>query len=278
MSSTYSDPHSSNVGRSRRKLGLVAGGVVIVVGAVLCWRVPIFRFIHHAANTSPAASMIPRNNQPASAAPRQGEASAAASAQITWKQVSSFRFDWDRYKDVQVTLEMPSSWNDALGDPPIGDFQRVRIAIPAKKEFVFEGDWVGGLRELRYLKAYPVHDAKNLVESKDLLALKAAQDRTLLFMFGWAYASNPGSLEILELSDDGEPRIIFDQKNFQLTDFRDLDGDGVAEIVGLPDFAQCASETDCDKVPFDVYHLASVAGGKAELSTPLSETYNSQIR
>jgi hypothetical protein len=54
----------------------------------------------------------------------------------------------------------------------------------------------------------------------------------LLVLFGYSYASSPGSPDVLEVSKDGRPAVVFHRNEFGLSDLRDLDGDGLAEIVG----------------------------------------------
>jgi len=195
----------------------------------------------------------------------------AAFAQPASKTVSAFRFDWDGQKDVQVVLEIPASWSDP------GDFTRVRIRIPGQKEFTLTNKkgWVKFGSEVA--SASPeVLKATNLADSKYVLALKAADKRTLLFLFGYSYASSPGSLDVLELSNDGQPRVVLHRNEFGLKEVRDLDGDGLAEIVGYPCLSQEFGNGLLTYDPFNVYMLGATSASPSTLSLPLSKTYNLQ--
>ena len=116
---------------------------------------------------------------------------------------------------------------------------------------------------------------KNLAGSKYVLALSASQkNRTLLFLLGYSYASSPGSLDVVELPQVGAPRRVLHRDELGLVDVRDLDGDGIAEIVTRP----CLSEVFGNGLqtydPLHVYALAKEAGDAAALSLPLSKDYN----
>ena len=154
-------------------------------------------------------------------------------AQTSWKRVSFFTFNWNGHMGVQVIFEIPTT----LSDP--GDFTRVRIRVPGQKEFFVTNDngWVKyGSEEA---SASPVVlKMENCVQSKYVLALKATDERTLLFLLGYSYASSPGSLDVLDLSDDGRPRIALHRDELGLLELRDLDGDGITEIVGYPCLSQ----------------------------------------
>jgi hypothetical protein len=195
---------------------------------------------------------------------------ASAFTQTAWKRVSTFQFEWNGHANVQVSLEIPTQWNDP------GDFTRIRIHVPGQKEFVLRNDngWVKYASEaasisLRLLKR------KNLVTSQYVMALDASDhSRTLLFLLGYSYASSPGSLDVLELSDRGEPQVVLHRDEFGLEDLIDLDADHVAEIVGFPCLSQEFGNGLATYDPFNVYKLAESKGADAQLSIPLSKTYN----
>lgn len=190
-------------------------------------------------------------------------------AQTTWKRVSSFTFDMDGRKDVQVVLEIPTSWSQP------GDFTRVRIRVPGQKEITMANGsgWVKyGSDEA---SASPeIRRATNLASSKYVLALKAADKRTLLFLLGYSYASAPGSLDVVELSDDGQPGIVLHRDEFGLKELRDVDADGVAEIVGYPCLSQEFGNGLLTYDPLIVYKLEATLASHAVLSLPLSKSYN----
>jgi hypothetical protein len=196
--------------------------------------------------------------------------SAIAPAQTKWQNVSAFQFDWDGHRDVNVLLEKPSEWNDP------GDFTRIRIRVPGQKEFVLtnQNGWVRYASESASMMP-DLMKKRSLTPSKYLLAVGAAHDaRTLLFLFGYSYASSPGSLDVLEISQFGQPHVVLHREEFGLAEVRDLDGDGVAEVVGFPCLSQEFGDGLLTYDPLNVYKLDATKGVQARLSIPLSKTYN----
>lgn len=196
---------------------------------------------------------------------------AGLSAQATWKRVSSFKFDWNGRRDVQVVLDIPTSWSDP------GDFTRVRIGVPGQKEFTLtnKNGWVKyGSDEAS--TSPEILKMTNLVVSQYVLVLKASSKRTLLFLLGYSYASSPGSLDVLELADDGHLRSVLHREEFGLRDLRDVDGDAVAEVIGYPCLSQEFGNGLETYDPFNVYKLGATIASPASLSVPLSKSYNLQ--
>ncbi len=194
----------------------------------------------------------------------------SAFGQTSWKRVSWFTFDWDGHKDVQVVLEIPPAWSDP------GDFTRLRIRVPGQKEFVLKNNtgWVKYCSEGAGIPSDFVHSVKNAAPSGYVLALKVTPGRTLLFLLGYAYASSPGSLDVLEISATGQPRVVLHKEELGLHEVRDLDGDGVAEIVGYPCLSQMFGNGLQTYDPFNIYKLSSASATPAKLSLPLSKSYN----
>ena len=193
-------------------------------------------------------------------------AASTAFAQSNWREVSSFKFDWDNHANIRITLSLPSPWDDP------GDFTRIRIGVPGHNDVVFRNDsgWVKYRTELRSA----LKTSKNLAPSDFVLALKADEGRTLLFLFGYGYASSPGALDVLELTRDGETRRVLHRDELGLQDVRDLDRDGVAEIVGYPCLSQEWGNGLLTYDPYNVYKLGINPGANASLSETLSKTYN----
>jgi hypothetical protein len=191
-----------------------------------------------------------------------------STAEDKWKLVSSFQYDWDNHGAVNFVFEIPSA-----GAEGGGDFTRVRIQVPGQKEFVLtnEDGWVDYTpKEASISSKLP----STLAPSKKVLAVKAAQNRTLIFLFGFGYASSFGKLDMLEISDTGEPRLALRLDELRLEEVRDLDGDGIAEVIGKT----CMTETWGNDLvtysPFNIFKLNAISGGTAELSLPLSKSYN----
>lgn len=192
-----------------------------------------------------------------------------AFGQTNWQQVSNFHFKWNNYKDVHVTLEIPSGWNDP------GDFTRICIQVPGHKDFTLGNDegWVkynSGMAEVSHL----IRARKNLASSEYVLALPVANGRMLLFLTGYSYASSPGSLDILEISASGQPHVVLHKEELGLKDVRDLDHDGMTEVIGYPCLSEEFGNGLASYDPFNVYSLAAAPGGRAVLSIPLSRDYN----
>lgn len=192
----------------------------------------------------------------------------ATPAQTKWTQVSSFRFNWNQHTNAQITLEIPYPWSDP------GDFTRIRIRVPGRKDFILtnKNGWVKYASEDASLPKALL--AKNLARSSHVLALKVAENRTALFLFGYAYASSPGSLDVLELSADNQPRVVLHRDELGLQDVRDLDADNTAEVVGYPCLSQEFGNGLLTYDPFHVYKLGGHSGVAATLSLPLSKAYN----
>ncbi len=193
-----------------------------------------------------------------------------ACAQTNWKRVSTFSFEWNSHANVQVSLEIPSQY----GDP--GDFTRIRIHVPGRKEFVLRNSdgWVKYVSDQGSISP-GLLKRKNLIPSKYVFAQEASNHgRVLLFLLGYSYASSPGSLDVLELTEAGDPHVVLHRKELGLTDVIDLDDDGVTEVVGDPCFSQEFGNGLLTYDPFNVYRLAETKGGDAKLSIPLSKSYN----
>jgi hypothetical protein len=186
----------------------------------------------------------------------------------TWKQVSSFQYDWDHHGAATFIFELPSAGADGGGD-----FTRLRIQVPGRKEFVLvnEDGWVD----------YPSDGAsissklpKTVTSSKHVLAVRAMEKRTLLFLFGYGYASSFGKFDVVEISEAGDPQVVLHRDEFMLEELRDLDGDGIPEVVGKTCLSQTWGNDLLTYDPFNVYKLDATAGSPAKLSLALSKSYN----
>lgn len=191
----------------------------------------------------------------------------AATAQTKWRQVSELTLDWDDRPNVRIVLSIPSPWDEP------GDFTRVSILVPQRKNVVFTNK-TGWVKYDTEATSAEVKKYKNIVPSDYVLALKASPNRTLLLLIGYGYASSPGSLDVLEISEDGGARRVLHRDELGLKELRDLDGDGFAEIVGYPCLSQEWGNGLLTYDPFNVYRLSNAPGGNATLSVPLSKSYN----
>lgn len=179
-----------------------------------------------------------------------------------------FQIDWENRGTASVVIEIPSNW----GDP--GDFTRLHIRMPGRKDFVLtnENGWVK--YGSNYASISPELRKTNLVGSDYVLAVKASEHRTLLLLFGYSYASSPGSLDVLGVSDDGQIGVVLHRDEFGLKEVRDLDGDGIVEVVGYPCLSEEWGNGLLSYAPFNVYNLGFSPAAHSNLSLSLSETYN----
>lgn len=197
--------------------------------------------------------------------------SQAVAGQTTWNRVSSFQHRFDNQdRAVVFVLEVPSPWKGN------GDFARIRIRVTGQREFVLasEDGWAEYAEQETQLTNKLRKSIKNLVRSTYVLMAKAAENRTFLFLFGHVYGSSPGSLDVLELGLEGRPRVVLHRNELGLEDVRDLDGDGVAEVVGYPCLSESYGEGFQTYNPFHVFKLGPTATSRASLSLSLSKAYN----
>jgi hypothetical protein len=184
----------------------------------------------------------------------------------TGEVLSSSQFNWDNRGVASLSIEKdPISIGDA-------DFNRIRIRVAGQKDFVITN--THGWIKLKSAGLSSRLISAQVVGSEYVLAVKASKERTLLFLFGYAYASAPGSLDILALSQDGRPEVVFHRKEFGLSEVLDLDGDGLTEVVGYPCLSQEWGNGLETYDPFNVYKFRLSPSAQATLSLPLTKSYN----
>jgi hypothetical protein len=183
-----------------------------------------------------------------------------------WGVAEKFDFDWQgngqpaHFKIEQSQEEQTS---------------RLTISIKGQKDWVLENDDVWEefardfLKEEDFLKKN-----KNLAASKYAFTLApSASARPWIFLVTPQYGSDPGNLWVLALNSSGRPEIIL-KETLHIKEFRDLDGDGIAEIAGQPCFSQSWSDNLLTYDPLHVYKLKTMPKPELELSLPLSQDYN----
>lgn len=189
-----------------------------------------------------------------------------------WKIVETFQFDWndDGQPDTFI-LENPSD----VQEP--GSFKRLRVKLSGQPDFTLESDdnWVpygNGLND-----GSGSFGQKNLVNSQYALLLPMSTSnnkRALLFLMSLGVGSTPGKLQVLQIDDDGSPKVVFYKDEFDLVDFVDLDGDGYPEIVGKPCFEQMREDGFETYAPFQAYKTPRDGAPRATISVGMSGTYN----
>lgn len=134
----------------------------------------------------------------------------------------SFDIDNDNSKEA-IIIEKIKDWNDP------GDFHRIRIKKGNGKEVQFFNafGWVViGNYETQHVDGF---SSNNLLNSKYVILQNAGDGNLLLFAFGYVYASQPGILSIINLSNKNEPKLIFND-NYYLFGFKDLNNDNIKEL------------------------------------------------
>ena len=152
---------------------------------------------------------------------------------------------------------------------------RLTISIKGQKDWVLENDDVWEefardfLKEEDFLKKN-----RNLAASKYAFSLAPSPSaRPWIFLVTPQYGSDPGTLFVLALDSSSRPEIIL-KTTLHIREFRDLDGDGVAEIAGQPCFSQSWSDNLLTYDPLHVYKLESAPKRELKLSLPLSKDYS----
>jgi hypothetical protein len=105
-------------------------------------------------------------------------------------------------------------------------------------------------------------------------ALRDRQGQPMVAVFGYAFASDPGAVRVIGLDGAGRPRVLLRQETFALAEVRDLDGDGVAELIGRRRLSQTSGECRTTYDPFAVYRLDAGPAARFRYSEGLSRRYN----
>ncbi len=155
-------------------------------------------------------------------------------------------------------------------------YRRLRIQTPGQRDFelINSDAWWIHYQEFEFKTWFS--GRQNVLNSKYIFGLHAKFDgrlHTLVFLIGWPFASSPGSLHVIDLEESRPPTVLLEKEELELLDVRDLDGDGNPEILGLPCMTHSADGEILSYAPFHVYARPR-GGGAAELSLPLSRTYN----
>jgi uncharacterized protein len=98
----------------------------------------------------------------------------------------------------------------------------------------------------------------NILKSKYIMmipGINGSSKYPLLFLLGWPYVSDPESLHVVALGNDGIPKEILNLKNFDLDSFADLDKNSTLELIGNP-CTECGVKhgirfSDAESVLFD---------------------------
>jgi hypothetical protein len=184
--------------------------------------------------------------------------------------LETVKFNWDG-DGVPETfiLEHRKDWNDFL-------VNRITITTSKNCRLVFE-NYVEGWAKYKFDAPESFLEVGNIADSEYLFFLKVtskADERWLLFFFGPAYGSSLGSLDILSI-EGGLPHSIFSEEYFSLGNVKDIDGDGLADVVGFPCSGEYIGDNYFPYIPALIFQLSGELG-KANLSLDLSEKYNQE--
>lgn len=211
-------------------------------------------------NSQPAAS--PRAASPVPNVP--GAVSPTPANE--WVTVEEFDFNWQADTPAHFKLEQKSD-----------DRSRLTIRMKGQRDFVLESAdiWVEYAGNYQPEEKFP-NANRNLSSSKYALILPVSSESQaprLVFLFGGQYASDTERLRVIALDPTGSAKVVFDH-NFHITEFHDLDGDGISEIAGQPCFSQGWGHDFLTYDPYQVHQIVSPAGTPAKLSLPLTKEYN----
>jgi hypothetical protein len=194
-----------------------------------------------------------------------------APAQSQWRHVETLRYDWaGSGNPATFILEVPSDFDAG------GDFSRLRVLMPGHSEFaLLDEDGLANFhKDVCRFKKFGFCKHANLVSSDHLFFYRVPSGPPLLLLFGWGYASSPGSFHVLMLNSKGDPQEILSLKEFDFEDLIDVNGDGNAEFVGKKCLSQEWGNHLLTYDPYSVYLLPTEANGTAKYDLKLSKQYN----
>jgi len=119
----------------------------------------------------------------------------------------------------------------------------------------------------------------NKIITNRLLITKISNEKTFLFILGYGYVSKPGILTVIDLNK-GNLKAIF-QKEFEIDEVKDIDNDGILEIIGHANYAEggFGEETDSSyQATYSPFHVLKVKADSIVTDDSLSMEYNFKIR
>lgn len=188
-----------------------------------------------------------------------------------WHPIETTRYAWRKdaapYTFI-IEEDRPGAGHDDENSP------RLRIDVPGRGEVIYTipDGWYSIAEQGENLQP-PVAD--NLIHSKYLYLapkLTNARGEPALLLFGGAFASDPAAIRILALNAAGVSYVLLSEETFDLAEIKDIDGDGVAEVVGYRSLSQTFN--DCVKTydPVSVFRF-NAARDKLVYSEALSRKY-----
>jgi hypothetical protein len=170
---------------------------------------------------------------------------------------------WRVIEHVTIPWGSPPKQYTVILDEPVRDaavddeWQRIRVRAPSGEVFTTRSGQ-GPLVPVREGVFDSTLVLDNLTRSTHFYLspkLRTFSGAPMLLLFGFAYASDPGSLKVLAPGAGGLPIEAFSSNEFELTAVEDLNGDGSAELIGKPSLSQCGGCNHCSYDPFAVYRF-----------------------
>jgi len=185
-----------------------------------------------------------------------------------WGVAEEFDFDWQQ-NGTPAHFKIEQSQEEQISRLTISFKGEPGRGLVLENDDVWEEFARDFLKEEDFLKKN-----KNLAASKYAFILAPSpSSRPWILLVTPQYASDPGNLFVMALDSTGRPEIIL-KETLHIKEFRDLDGDGMAEIAGQPCFSQSWSDNLLTYDPLHVYKLEPKPKPELKLSLPLSQDYN----
>jgi hypothetical protein len=218
-------------------------------------------------NSNSSASAIPSEINSASGVYSSDTTNALP---VKLKIVQKLNYDWSGDGNgYEFILSIPEPWDDA------GDFTELQIARNGKVVYALS-DQSGLVKYQSELGSKKIVSTQNLLSSTYLFMSPSKEKTALpvLFVFGWAYGSSPGSLRVIALNNDGIPKEVFYRENFMVTAFADLNSDSRMDLIGKECFSQGWGPDLLTYDPFTVFRFDEELSSPMMLDLALSEAYN----
>lgn len=152
-----------------------------------------------------------------------------------------------------------------------GDFQKIEIKLSNKDfyEIYNLGDWINLNNE--QLKLF---GKSNIVKTDRFLITEIEKGRIVMIIFGWQYASSPGNISIIDLTN-GNIKPLFN-KLFEFISLEDIDNNNVKEIIGLSFYREtcCYSDSVSWGFTYMPYHVLKIEKDTVQIDLHLTEEYN----
>lgn len=175
----------------------------------------------------------------------------------------TFDMDNDNIPDTIKIYNIPD-WTDP------GDFQKLEFKLSNNDfyEIYNLGDW-SNLDNFQIDKLKDI----NKFSSNKFIITDISDTKTIMIIFGWTYASSPGRLTIIDLTN-GEIKILYDNQ-FKLKAIEDLDNDGIKDLIGLRYFGEgYYIDSISEGSSYCPYNVLKLTGDTLITDIELSEKYN----